>query len=75
MAANLTYQHKFVEGTAKTTLLLLHGTGGDEDSMLSLGRMISRRSSPSSARGKFLENGMPRFFRRFGEGVHRRPEV
>ena len=39
------------------------------DSMLSLGRMISRGSSLLSPRGKVLENGMPRFFRRFGEGV------
>jgi predicted esterase len=69
MATNLTYQHKFVEGTEKTTLLLLHGTGGDEDNMLSLGRMLSRGSSLLSPRGKVVENGMPRFFRRFGEGV------
>jgi len=69
LAGKLTYQHRFIEGTEKTTLLLLHGTGGDEDSMLSLGRMISRRSSLLSPRGKGVENGMPRFFRRFGEGV------
>jgi len=69
MASNLTYQHKFVEGTEKTTVLLLHGTGGDEDSMVTLGRMISRRSSLLSPRGKVVENGMPRFFRRFDEGV------
>jgi predicted esterase len=69
MASNLTYLHKFVEGTEKYTLLLLHGTGGDEDSMLSLGHVISRRSSLLSPRGKIVENGMPRFFRRFGEGV------
>jgi len=49
--------------------LLLHGTGGDEDSMLSLGHAISRRTSLLSPRGKVLENGMPRFFRRFDEGV------
>ena len=69
MASKLTYQHKFVKGTEKNTLLLLHGTGGDEDSMLSLGHMISRGSSLLSPRGKVLENGMPRFFKRFGDGV------
>jgi len=76
MAGNLTYQHKFVEGTEKTTLLLLHGTGGDGDSMLSLGHIVSRGSSLLSPRGKIIENGMPRFFRRYwwnhsvGEHAH-----
>lgn len=69
MATKLSYQHKFVQGSEKTTLLLLHGTGGDEDSMLSLGRLISRGSSLLSPRGKVVESGMPRFFRRFGQGV------
>ena len=69
MASNLTYQHKFAEGKEKTTLLLLHGTGGDEDNMLPLGHMISARSSLLSPRGKVIENGMPRFFRRISEGV------
>ena len=67
--ANLTYIHKFLRGKRNTTLLLLHGTGGDEEDMLPLGNAISPESSLLSPRGKVSENGMPRFFRRIREGV------
>lgn len=53
----------------KVTFLLLHGTGGDENDLIPLAEMISEDTSILSPRGKVLENGMPRYFRRLEEGV------
>lgn len=63
-------QHIFRQGSAeKPVLLLLHGTGGDENSLLALAEIIDVEASVLSVRGNVLENGMPRFFRRLAEGV------
>jgi phospholipase/carboxylesterase len=56
-------------------LLLLHGTGGNEDDLVPLGRMIAPNSTLLSPRGKVLENGMPRFFRRLAEGIFDEDDV
>ena len=67
----LDFEHRFVPGRDESapTLLLLHGTGGDENDLIPLGRELGPRANLLSPRGKVLEHGMPRFFRRLAEGV------
>lgn len=69
--------HRFVPGDRAdaTPLLLLHGTGGDENDLLPLGQMIAPGAALLSPRGRVLENGMPRFFRRLAEGVFDHEDV
>src|SRR5207248_1110767 len=68
---DLGFIHQFDPGDAPDapTLLLLHGTGGDENDLLGVGRSIAPRANLLSPRGKVVENGAPRFFRRFAEGI------
>ena len=66
---NLGFVHRFFPGEARATLLLLHGTGGDENDLVPLGRELAPGAEILSPRGKVSEYGAARFFRRFAEGV------
>lgn len=68
---SLSYHHVYHPGTDPSAppLLLLHGTGGDEHDLIPLARRLSPGSALLSPRGDVLEQGAPRFFRRFAEGV------
>lgn len=69
-APDLGFAHRFIPGAPdKPALLLLHGTGGDENDLLPLGEALLPGAARLSPRGKVLENGLPRFFRRVAEGV------
>ena len=76
MTQELSFIHRFEPGVSTAApLLLLHGTGGDENDLLPLGKAMAPDRSLLSLRGKVLENGMPRFFRRLAEGVFDEQDV
>ncbi len=78
MTDNLSgFTHRFEKGSAAGAppILLLHGTGGDENDLIDLGRVVAPGSALLSPRGPVLEHGMPRFFRRLAEGVFDEADV
>jgi phospholipase/carboxylesterase len=74
---DLGFIHRFVpaEDQSAGTLLVLHGTGGNEDDLVGIGQAIAPGAAILSPRGNVLENGAPRFFRRIAEGVFDPKEV
>jgi phospholipase/carboxylesterase len=78
MTDDLGFVHRFLPSehpTSRDTMLVLHGTGGDENDLVSLGQTISPGAAILSPRGNVLENGAPRFFKRLAEGVFDPQEV
>jgi phospholipase/carboxylesterase len=78
MSTVLSFIHRFEPAGPSDALppvLLLHGTGGDENDLLSLGQAVAPGAALLSPRGKVLENGMPRFFRRLAEGLFDEDDV
>lgn len=70
MSGDLDFVHEFIPGEESApTLLLLHGTGGNERDLIPLGRELAPGAAILSPRGQVSEHGAPRFFRRLAEGV------
>jgi predicted esterase len=73
---DLGFIHRFVPGEESAdTLLVLHGTGGNESDLIGIGQAIAPGAAILSPRGNVLENGAPRFFKRIAEGVFEPKEV
>jgi phospholipase/carboxylesterase len=77
MSEALSFIHRFEPGTdaGARPLLLLHGTGGDENDLVPLGGVIAPQAPLLSPRGKVLEIGMTRYFRRVAGGVFDEEDV
>ncbi len=75
MALDFTHRFEAATDPNRQPLLLLHGTGGDENDLLPLGQSLAPGAALLAPRGKVLERGMPRFFARLAEGVFDPDEV
>jgi len=78
MIEDLGFVHRFVpaeDSASGETLIVLHGTGGNEDDLVGIGQTVAPGAAILSPRGNVLENGAPRFFKRLAEGVFDPKEV
>ena len=69
------FQHKFIPGTIPATILLLHGTGGDENDLIPVGKAVAPGAALLGLRGNVMEHGAPRFFSRIAPGVFDETEI
>ena len=74
-SSELGFEHVLVRGPGRSTMLLLHGTGGDEHQLVELGRKLAPDASLLSPRGNVLEGTMRRFFRRHADGALDIPDL
>jgi phospholipase/carboxylesterase len=78
MTDDLGFIHRFVpaeDSASGETLIVLHGTGGNENDLIGIGQTIAPGAAILSPRGNVSENGAPRFFKRLAEGVFDPKEV
>jgi phospholipase/carboxylesterase/glyoxalase family protein len=77
MSVDLGFVHRYLPGENESgpTLLLLHGTGGNEEDLVPLGETLAPGAAFLAPRGKVSEYGAPRFFRRLAEGVFDREDL
>jgi phospholipase/carboxylesterase len=78
MTDDLGFIHRFVpaaESASGETLIVLHGTGGNENDLIGIGQAVAPGAAILSPRGNVSENGAPRFFKRLAEGVFDPKEV
>lgn len=77
MSGDLGFIHRFRPAATgvSDTILALHGTGGTEDDLIGIAQTVAPGAAVISPRGKVLEAGAPRFFRRLAEGVFDPAEV
>jgi len=78
MSEDFGFIHRFVpaeDNATGDTLVVMHGTGGDENDLIGIGQAIAPGAAIVSPRGNVLENGAPRFFKRLAEGVFDPKEV
>ena len=62
------FTHKWKAGTRPLTVLVLHGTGGDENDLMPIANAVAPGANFLSPRGKVSERGANRFFARNGHG-------